>query len=142
MVNEERLHYMIKMAEFDTNDRKASRPMMQYARRDYVSLQLLKSFIVGTIAFGVLFALWALYSMDSLLGRMNNMDFMDILLVVGILYGVFIVIYLLATYLVYNLKYTEGRRKVKKYYNGLKKVNAMYEREERLKINNNKDWEA
>lgn len=116
--------------------------MMQYARRDYVSLQLLKSFIVGTIAFGVLFALWALYSMDSLLGRMNNMDFMDILLVVGILYGVFIVIYLLATYLVYNLKYTEGRRKVKKYYNGLKKVNAMYEREERLKINNNKDWEA
>lgn len=51
MVNEERLHYMIKMAEFDTNDRKASRPMMQYARRDYVSLQLLKSFIVGTIAF-------------------------------------------------------------------------------------------
>ena len=67
MVNEERLHYMIKMAEFDTNDRKASRPMMQYARRDYVSLQLLKSFIVGTIAFGVLFALWALYSMDSLL---------------------------------------------------------------------------
>ena len=71
-----------------------------------------------------------------------NMDFMDILLVVGILYGVFIVIYLLATYLVYNLKYTEGRRKVKKYYNGLKKVNAMYEREERLKINNNKDWEA
>ena len=50
MVNEERLHYMIKMAEFDTNDRKASRPMMQYARRDYVSLQLLKSFIVGTIA--------------------------------------------------------------------------------------------
>lgn len=142
MVNEERLHYMIKMAEFDTNDRQASRPMMQYARRDYVSLQLLKSFIVGTIAFGVLFALWALYSMDSLLGRMNNMDFMDILLVVGILYGVFIVIYLLATYLVYNLKYTEGRRKVKKYYNGLKKVNAMYEREERLKINNNKDWEA
>ena len=142
MVNEERLHYMIKMAEFDTNDRKASRPMMQYARRDYGSLQLLKSFIVGTIAFGVLFALWALYSMDSLLGRMNNMDFMDILLVVGILYGVFIVIYLLATYLVYNLKYTEGRRKVKKYYNGLKKVNAMYEREERLKINNNKDWEA
>ena len=116
--------------------------MMQYARRDYVSLQLLKSFIVGTIAFGVLFALWALYSMDSLLSRMNNMDFMDILLVVGILYGVFIVIYLLATYLVYNLKYTEGRRKVKKYYNGLKKVNAMYEREERLKINNNKDWEA
>ena len=30
---------------------------------------------------------------------------------------------------------------VKKYYAGLKKINAMYLREERLKSNGNKDWE-
>ena len=49
MVNEERLHYMVKIAEFDTNDRKKCRPMMQYARRDYVSLQMLKSFVAGRL---------------------------------------------------------------------------------------------
>ena len=31
--------------------------------------------------------------------------------------------------------------KVKKYYNSLKKVNQMYEREERLKSADNKDWD-
>lgn len=141
MVNEERLHYMVKIAEFDTNDRKKCRPMMQYARRDYVSLQMLKSFVAGTIAFGVILALWALYSMETLLAKINSLDFMELLITLGVSYAVFMVVYLAATYIVYHMKFTEGRRKVKKYYNGLKKVNAMYEREERLKGNSNKDWE-
>ena len=38
MVNEERLHHMIKMAIFDTNQGKECKPMTQYARKDYVSL--------------------------------------------------------------------------------------------------------
>ena len=39
------------------------------------------------------------------------------------------------------MKYTEGRRKVKKYYNNLKKVNQMYEREDRLRTSDHKDWD-
>lgn len=80
MVNEERLHYMVKIAEFDTNDRKECRPMMQYARRDYVSLQMLKSFVAGTVAFGVILALWGLYSMETLLAKLNSLDFMELLI--------------------------------------------------------------
>ena len=37
MVNEERLHHMIKMAIFDTNQGKECKPMTQYARKDYSS---------------------------------------------------------------------------------------------------------
>ena len=40
MVNEERLHHMIKMAIFDTDQGKECKPMTQYARKDYVSLRL------------------------------------------------------------------------------------------------------
>ena len=46
-----------------------------------------------------------------------------------------------ATWVIFNMKYTEGRRKVKKYYNHLKKVNQMYEREERLRTSDHKDWD-
>lgn len=133
MVNEERLHYMVKMAKFDANDRKRCQPMMQYARRDYISLQLLKSFVVGTVVFGLILALWGLYSMEPLLARMNSIDLVGILIGVGMLYAVFMVLYLLATYIVYSMKYTWGRQKVKKYYHELKKVNALYDREERLR---------
>lgn len=141
MVNEQRLHSMIKIAKFDANDGKSCKPMIQYARKDYVALQLLKSFVIGTIAFFIMLGLWVLYSMETLMKQINNMDLIQSAITLGILYGVFMVIYLLATYIIYNVKYTYGRKKVKKYYAGLKKINAMYLREERLKSNGNKDWE-
>lgn len=141
MVNEQRLHSMIKIAKFDANDGKSCKPMIQYARKDYVALQLLKSFVIGTIAFFIMLGLWVLYSMETLMKQINNMDLIQSAITLGILYGVFMVIYLLATYIFFNVKYTYGRKKVKKYYAGLKKINAMYLREERLKSNGNKDWE-
>ena len=141
MVNDQRLHSMIKIAKFDANDGKSCKPMIQYARKDYVALQLLKSFVIGTIAFFIMLGLWVLYSMETLMKQINNMDLIQSAITLGILYGVFMVIYLLATYIIFNVKYTYGRKKVKKYYAGLKKINAMYLREERLKSNGNKDWE-
>ena len=50
MVNEERLHHMIKMAIFDTNQGKECKPMTQYARKDYVfAAYALEAFVSGTI---------------------------------------------------------------------------------------------
>lgn len=141
MVNEERLRHMIKMASFDTNDGKQCKPMIQYARKDYVSMRLLGSFVAGTICYGLLMGLWCLYSMEEVLAKMNKLDIQGMAMAIVVPYLVFILLYLGATWIVYNVKYTEGRRKVKRYYSSLKKVNQMYEREERLKTNENKDWE-
>lgn len=139
MVNEERLHCMIKMAGFDVNDGKKCKPMTQYARRDYVSLQLLKSFVTGTICYGLLLLLWSLYSMEKLMEMLNQIELLGFLITVVGLYISFMIIYLSATWFVYEMKYTDGRRKVKKYFNSLKKVNQMYEREKRLKMPGSKD---
>lgn len=121
MVNEERLRHLIKMAEFDTNEGKRSKPMTQYARKDYVALQVLKSFVAGTITYMLLFGIWALYSMDILIKKLTGAGLQGFIVTLVVLYLVFILIYLLATYIVFNVKYTEGRKKVKKYYNSLKK---------------------
>lgn len=132
---------MIKMAEFDSQDGKDCKPMMQYARKDYVSLQLLKSFVGGSIAFFLLGLLWALYSMEELMEKINSLDILQILVTTAVLYVIFMIIYLAATYIIFHVKYTNGRRKVKQYYVSLKKINTMYTREERLRVNGNKDWE-
>lgn len=141
MVNEERLRHMIKMSQFDTNDGKRCKPMTQYARKDYVSMRLLGSFVAGTIAYGLLLMIWVLYSMEELAGILSSIDIQGALIALGVSYVVFILFYLGATYIVFNMKYTEGRRKVKKYYNSLKQVNQMYDREERLKSADSKDWD-
>lgn len=122
------------MARFDANDSKKCKPMIQYARRDYVSINLLKSFVAGTVCYALLVALWVLYSMEKLLEQLSQLDYMALLIPIVGLYLAFMLIYLAVTYFVYEEKYTEGRRKVKKYFNNLKKVNQLYERERRLKM--------
>lgn len=141
MVNEERLQHMIKLSQFDENDGKECEPMTQYARKDYVSMQALISFVTGTISYALLFGLWALYSIDGLFAMINHMEIQEGIVALVLSYLVFMVIYLGATYIIFNVKYTDGRRKVKKYYASLKKVNQMYQREERLKTTNNAEWE-
>ena len=129
MVNEERLHHMIKMAIFDTDQGKECKPMTQYARKDYVSLRMLGSFVSGTIGFALILVTWGIYSMNQLMENLNAMDIQELLTSV------------LVTYFVYNRRYTKGRREVKKYYGNLKKLNQLYEREDKLKMSENKDWE-
>ena len=141
MVNEERLRHLIKMAQFDTNDGKQCKPMTQYARKDYVSMRLLGSFVTGTICYGLLMGMWGLYATEELLAKLNKFYIQGLVMTAVVPYLVFMVIYLGATWVIFNMKYTEGRRKVKKYYNNLKKVNQMYEREERLRTSDHKDWD-
>lgn len=141
MVNEERLRYMIKMAEFDKNEGKRCRPMEQYARKDYVSMKMLGSFITGTIAFLLLFTVWALYSMENLMKEITTMDIQAFLISVLIKYVIFIAVYLAVTYAVYNSRYTRGRKRVKRYYNNIKKLNRIYEREDKLKMSEHRKWD-
>ena len=141
MVNEERLHYMIKMAEFDKNEGKECRPMIQYARKDYISMRLLGSFVYGTIGFMIVFAMWAVYSTDRLMAEINTMDIKGFLVSIFVKYVLFLIVYFAVTYAVYNRRYTRGRKKVKKYYSNLKKLSQIYEREEKLRTSDSRDWD-
>ena len=115
--------------------------MMQYARKDYVSLRMLGSFVSGTIGFVLILVTWGIYSMNELMENLNAMDIQGMLTSVLIRYIVFMLVYMAITYFVYNRRYTKGRREVKKYYGNLKKLNQIYEREDKLKMSDNKDWE-
>lgn len=141
MVNEERLQYMIRMAVFDQDEGKECKPMTQYARKDYVSMKLLGSFVYGTIGFLIVFGMWAVYSSEQLMNEINTMDIQGFLISIVIRYVVFMLIYLAVSYAVYNQRYTRGRKKVKRYYNNLKKLSQIYEREEKLKVPESRDWE-
>lgn len=133
MVNEERLRPMVKMAIFDKRNGTECKPMIEYAREDYVAIQLLGSFITGSIAFAILFGIWALCDVEKILGMLNANKLGDFLVGIGVRYVAFLVIYLMATYVVYHLRYSNGRKKVKKYYASLKKINNIYAREDKLK---------
>ena len=62
--------------------------MIQYARKDYVALQLLKKFRGWHDRIFYDVRLWVLYSMDALMEQINKMDFVKAVTTLGLLYGI------------------------------------------------------
>ena len=132
MLNEERIRLMTKMASYEEGIGKEYLPMKQYYRRDYVSLEMLKTFFTSTIAFGILCLCWILYEMENITEVLNNGDLIYFGISILVKYLIFIVIYLVIAFLVYNRRYTKATRSVKTYYSILKRVQRLREKEEKV----------
>ena len=104
MINEERLRPMVKMAMFDKNEGKACKPMIQYERTDYVSAQLLRSFVAGSVAFAILCVMWVLYDSTELMRMLNGAHIKTLVTDVVIRYAIFMIIYLISTYVVAHVR--------------------------------------
>ncbi len=131
MISKERVRHMTKLAVFEEREGKEYRKMTQYFRRDYVGLEMLKSFLAGTVLFLAVLGVWAVCEMDFLMENINEMDLIAFGTDILIKYLIFIAVYLLITYIVYNMRYTKGRKRIRLFYNRLKKVSRLYESEGR-----------
>ena len=118
MISKERVRHMTKLAEFENEESKACQKATQYFRRDYVAMELIKAF-AGTIAFGLLLCC-GFYDMENLVKKINDMDMIGFGIRIVMVYLVFLAAYLMITYIIYNRRYTKGRKQVKEYYNRLK----------------------
>ncbi len=127
MVNQERVCEMTRLAIFDQNEGETCKPMIQY-----IAKELLKSFVTGTIAFGLLAAMFGLYCVENLIEQINTIDIREMITGILICYAVYLAVYFVITYIVYYVRYSRGRQKVKKYYLHLKKVNRLYREEEQI----------
>lgn len=132
MISKERVKHMTKLASFEEGDGKKYRKMTQYFRGDYVSLEIIKSFITGTIAFFIMVGLWGFYSLDSLMENLKNMELTGFAMSIVLFYLCFMACYLLLTYVIYNIRYTRGRKMIRLFYNRIKKINRLYEYDGKL----------
>ena len=77
MLNQERIILMTKMASYEKNEGKKNDSIMNYFRGDYVWLQVMKSFVCGTIAFGVVFGMYIFYDFEVFMLDIYKMDLME-----------------------------------------------------------------
>lgn len=134
MIKEERVKELFRAAVYERNEDKWSRQTGRYYKKDYVGKEMIKSFFAGTLVFILILVLWGLYSADSLLKALNTVDFVESAVTLVLSYVAFLAVYLLITFLVYQIRYIKGRKKLKAYYGYLKRLNKMYKREERLRM--------
>ncbi|MBQ2115153.1 MAG: hypothetical protein II193_00985 [Lachnospiraceae bacterium] len=129
MLNEERVKLMTKMASYEANEGKRNVSIGSYFRGDYIGLQVMKSVISATVAFVIVFALFILYDFEVFMADIYKMDLMDFGKKVIIYYLVFVLIYAIISYIVYMTRYGEAKRSLKIYFNNLKKLSYLYDRE-------------
>ncbi len=134
MINEERVKQLYKIALYEQNEERTNRQIGQYYRSDFIGKELIKSIFTGTLAFMCFVILWALASWEDMLDSINNLEIVGTAIELLILYVIFLLIYLGATYILYRIRYEMGKKKVKTYADNLKTAYKMYEREEKLKM--------
>lgn len=126
MLNEERIILMTKLASYEKNEGKKSMAIGKYFRGDYIALNLLKSLISATIAFFIGLGLYLLYNMEELLAELYNMDFAFFAKNIISTYVIFVIAYCCLTYIIFTYRYMKAKKSIRRYYNNLKKLNAMY----------------
>lgn len=126
MLNEERIILMTKMASYEENEGKKNVQIGNYFRGDYISIQIMKSIVSATLAFGAIFALYIFYDFETFMQDIYKMDLIAFAKNVLIIYGITVVAYSVIAYVVYSYRYSKTRKSLKCYYNNLKKLNALY----------------
>ena len=74
MLNEERIRLMTKLAIYEEGEGKKTIPMSRFYRSDFIGRAIMKSFIIGTILYGILLGIWIIYQMENFLnGDLDEM---------------------------------------------------------------------
>ncbi len=131
MLSKDRIRLMTQLAAYEQGEGKEYMPIGRYRRRDYVSIQMIKSFFYATIAFGIFTLLQVLYGLEEWLEQLYLAEYQEMVLEIVIKYLVFILFYQVIAWIVYNMRYRKGHKNQKAYQNKLKKVEKLYEREEK-----------
>lgn len=131
MLNEERIRLMTKLASYEEREGKENMPIKQYYRKDYVSYEMIKTFLTSTISFGILFLCWMIYKMEELTELLSSQELPALGISILIWYILFVVVYQVIAYVVYTRRYKKAAASVKEYYSILKKVQKLQEKEEK-----------
>ena len=131
MLNEERIKLMTKMAAYEADEGKKNVAIGNYFRGDYIGLQVIKSIISATIAFVIVFGLFVFYDFEVFMSDIYKMDLLGFGKTVVIAYLIFVAVYALISYMIYTYRYAKARKSLKMYYNNLKKLAYLYDKEGR-----------
>lgn len=129
MIHNERVRHMVKLQAFNDRKGKECFPVVKYFRMDFVGLHLLKGFISGTIAYGIVLLMWGVCNMEMLMGNIHTMDLRQFAIDILLRYLLFLLIYLSAVFAYAETKYARAKKEVKGYSRHLKRLIGSFERD-------------
>ena len=128
MLNEERIILMTRLASYEAGEGKKNETIGKYFRSDYIGVQVVKSVIGASIAFVLMFGLYLLYDLETLMTEIYKMDLFAFAKNVLLLYAGMVGGFAVLTYAVYAYRYNRARKSLRNYYNNLRRLHSLYEK--------------
>ncbi len=116
---------------YEQGEGKKYLPVSRYYRSDYIGLALIKNFFLVTIGYCLVLAGIAAYFGEYLVDNIHKMDLVAVGRNAVIGYVVVLVVFSVATYIQYSVRYHKAKKSVKEYYQELTQLNKIYSREEK-----------
>lgn len=127
MLNQERIKLMTRMAAYEENEGKQYMSIGSYFRSDYMGYQVIKSVVSSTLVFLIVAAMYIYYHFESLMQDIYKIDLMAMGKTALTYYAGFVIANALITYIVYAFRYSRAKRSLKRYYQHLKQLAALYD---------------
>lgn len=129
MLNEEKIRLMTKAASYEAGEGKKALAMNKYFRGDYISINLIASWISFTIAFAICVGAWAFYHMEDLMDKINTMDLPGMGKQLVVWYLGLLAVYQAIHYVIYHIRYRKNRKSLAEYNQILKQISHIYQTE-------------
>lgn len=126
MINEQRTIIMTRLASYEKGEGRKNVKIGNYFRSDYMAIQILKSVVSATLAYGIVFALYVLYDFETFMQNLYKIDLFAFAWNVVIYYVIFLLAYGVLTYAICSWRYAKAKKSLKSYYHNLKKLGSMY----------------
>lgn len=130
MVNEEKVALMTKLALYEEKEGKKNIPLGKYYKDDYVSMNVVATFIWTTFAYLLILGAIIFMHLEEMMVELATMDYVKAGIDIAIGYVVMMAISLAISYVVYTIKFKKVRMSLNQYNANLKKLYMMYNESE------------
>lgn len=130
MLNNDKIRLMTKLALYEQKEGKKNIAGGKYYRSDYVSLAMINSAIIATLAYILILGSSVLVNIETVLSVMTAFDMLELGRMVVVAYIIYMLIYLTITYIISRLRYDNIKSELKSYDNNLKELYTIYKKEE------------
>jgi len=126
MISQDRVRQMSRLAMMESDVGKNEAKVYSYRRIDYVIVQILKGFFMGTICFAAIMVLWLGYIWDDLNTFFADAQYMAFLVEVLKWYGIFMAVYLGICAVTAVVRFNQCKKQRHLYLRYLKRLRKSY----------------
>lgn len=120
MLSKDKMILMTAVTAYENSGGKDDISINNFFRGDYLSFEILKSAIYGTIGFAVIFVMYILYDIEKFMVEFYKMDIVAFAKDAMTKYLIFLAAYVFITYVVSAVKYHNAKKNMAKYQEALK----------------------